>query len=163
MFEYRRGESRAAVSALFGPGFQLVDRAHVEDPGTGTLLLATGGMGREVEGGSYLLRWGGRPIGLEYRVVRREDEHGTHPLFVLSALGTSVWARMHTGVAPVVLTGADAACALRVAAEACVVYESCREDHGPGARVADPDGSGRELSPADFGYPEITRVPWDAR
>lgn len=110
-----------------------------------------------------MLRWHGRPIGLEYEVTQRDDEHGSHPLFTLSRLGTSKFAVIHADVAPAELTPEDATKALQVAAEACVVLESYREDHGPGSRVRDPLDAGRELSPADFGYGDITPAPWGAR
>lgn len=163
MFEFRVGSTRKEVAALFGEGVELVDKSYVEDPDTGNRLAPAGGIGREQEGGAYVLRWHARAIGLEFRVERRDDEHGTHPLLVLSELGTSSWALMNAHVAKVPLTPEESAKALRVAAEAAVVYESHREDHGPGTRVADPLGTGRQLSPADFGYDEITRAPWGAR
>lgn len=168
MFEFTVGTSRRAVCALFGDGLSLVEKAYVADPDSGTLLIHAGGVGRDGQdrvraGGAYVLRWHGRAIGLEYEVARREDEHGSHPLFTLSRLGTSSFACVNAKVAPVELTAQDAAEAMRAAAEASVVLESHREDYGPGSRVRDPLDAGRELSPADFGYGEIVRAPWGAR
>ena len=51
---------------------------------------------------------------------------------------------------------------MRVAAEASVVYESYLNLYKPEPKVVDPDGTGRELSPADFGYGEIT-PSWGTR
>jgi hypothetical protein len=163
VFEFRVGRSRQEVAALFGDGLRLVNKGYVEDPDTGSRLIHAGGIGRDVNGGAYVLRWHGRAIGLEYEVERRDDEHGAHPLFTLSHLGTSRFAVINADVAHVDLTPEDAARAMQVAAEASVVLESHREDHGPGSRVRDPLDAGRELSPADFGYGEITRAPWGAR
>ena len=168
MFEYRVGSSRKDVAALFGEGLTLLNKGYVEDPDTGTLLIHAGGIGRDGEdrvraGGAYVLRWHELAIGLEYEVTRREDAHGSHPLFTLSHLGTSNFAWMNANVAPVELTPEDAAKAMQAAAEASVVLESYREDHGPGSRVRDPLDAGRELSPPDFGYDDITRAPWGAR
>ena len=168
MFEFKVGTSRQAVSALFGEGRSLFNKAYVEDPDNGTRLIHAGGIGRDGEdrvraGGAYVLRWHGLAIGLECEVTRREDEHGSHPLFTLSHLGTSDVAWINANVAPVELTPEDDAKAMQAAAEASVVLESYREDYGPGSRVRDPLDAGRELSPADFGYGEITRAPWGAR
>ncbi|NTW42326.1 MAG: hypothetical protein HGA44_21040 [Cellulomonadaceae bacterium] len=163
MFEYRKGRTAQEVSALFGEGIELVDKSYVEDPDTGSILAPAGGYGPEQQGGVYALRWHGQPIGLEFRITRRDDEHGPHPLFTLSQLGTSDGALVKAGIAHVELTPEDATRALQVAAEACVVYESHRADYGPGTRVGDPLDASRELSPVDFGYDEITRAPWGVR
>jgi hypothetical protein len=160
VFEFRVGSSRKAVSTLFGPGIVTHEKCYVEDPDTGTLFIRSGGLGRDVIGGTYALRWQGRALGLEFTVVRRDDEHGNHFLFTLSQLGTSEWALMNASTPKVELDAADAAAAMRVAAEACVVYESYLDLFGPRPRVSEPDGSGRELSPSDFGYGEITGAQW---
>ncbi len=163
MFEYRVGGSYAEVSALFGEGIRLTTKTYVEDPETGTLLTQAAGLGREESGKAFVLRWHGRPVAVEARATQSVDEHGTHPLLSLSQLGTSSYARLGAGVPHTELTPEDAARALRVAAEACVVYAAYRETYGPGVRVADTLDPERELAPADFGYGEITPVPWDAR
>lgn len=163
MFEYRKGRTAGEVASLFGDGVTLADRTYVEDPETGSLLVPAGGNGPEHPGGSYVLRWHGTAIGVEYRITRRDDEHGVHVLFTLSDLGSSDGALLRAKVPHVELTPEDATRALHVAAEACVVYESYRADHGPGARVTDPLDATRELSPVDFGYDEITRAPRGVR
>jgi hypothetical protein len=163
VFEFRVGSSRKVVAELFGPGIETFEKEYVEDPDTGTLFIRTGGRGRDVIGGTYALRWQGRAIGLEYHVVRRDDEHGNHFLFLLSELGTSEWALMNSRTPKVELDATDADAAMRVAAEACVVYESYLDLFGPHPRVSEPDGSGRELSPSHFGYGRITPASWGAR
>ncbi|MBO0901917.1 hypothetical protein J1G43_18305 [Cellulomonas sp. zg-ZUI22] len=163
MFEFGVSESSAGLAALFGEGIRLVSRYYVEDPETGSLLVEAGGVGRGESGETLVLRWHGRPIGLEARVTRRDDEHGTHPLATLSELGTSSFALLKAGVPHVELTPEDATRAMQVAAEAYVVYATYREDHGPGIRVTDPLDPNRELSPADFGYGEITPERWGKR
>lgn len=164
MFEYRVGQSIDEVAALFGEGIRLTSRRYVEDPDTGNLLAPAGGLGLEELGRAYLLRWHGRPIPVEAGVVMKGgDGPGAYPLFTIAHVGTSSAARMTTRVRRAELTPEEAARVALVAAEACVVYESFREDDGPGTRVADPLSSGRELSPADFGYGEITRMPWGSR
>jgi len=164
VFEYRKGNSPGEVAALFGDGVELINASYVEDSNTGDLLANAGSLGRAGDGRIYLLRWRGRTLGLHSRMTLQEGKHGTYPVFTLSDLGTSKWARIRTHVASVELAPAEAAAAaMRVAAEACVVLEATRADHGPGARVSDPDGSGRELSPVEFGYPEIIRAPWGVR
>ncbi|MBO0901919.1 hypothetical protein J1G43_18315 [Cellulomonas sp. zg-ZUI22] len=163
VFEYRKGRTVGEVAALFGDGVTLADRTYVEDTETGSLLVPAGGDGPENPGGSYVLRWHGRAIGVDYRITRRDDEHGDHALFTLSGPGASHGALLRAKVPLVDLTPEDATRALHVAAEACVVYESHRADYGPGARVTDPLDPARELSPADFGYGEIAPVTRGAR
>lgn len=165
MFEYRVGRTRAEVSALVDGGTRVIDKSYVEDPDTGTRLLSIGGLGPGENGGVYLLQWRGQTIGVECRVTRKHDENGAHPLFTLSRLGTSDRAAVRAPVSVVDLPSEEAAEAMLVAAEASVVYESHRADYGPGTRVSDPLGTGRELSPVDFdpGYGEIIRAPWGSR
>ncbi|MBO0926122.1 hypothetical protein J1G44_16720 [Cellulomonas sp. zg-ZUI199] len=163
MFEFRVGESYAGLSALFGEGIRLASKFYVEDPETGSLLVRAGGVGREERGEALLLRWHGRPIGLEAHVTRRDDEHGAHSLATLSELGTSSFARLATGVPHVELTPEDATRAMHVAAEAFVVYATHLGFYGPGIRVIDPLDPDRELSPTDFGYGEIAPEWWNNR
>jgi len=164
VFEYRKGNSPGEVAALFGDGVELINASYVEDSNTGDLLANAGSLGRAGDGRIYLLRWRGRTLGLHSRMTLQEGKHGHLPR--IHAIGSG-----HQQVGAdkdacgVSGTGASeaAAAAMRVAAEACVVLEATRADHGPGARVSDPDGSGRELSPVEFGYPEIIRAPWGVR
>ena len=102
----------------------------------------------------YVLRWQGRTIGFGFRRERREDAHGEYFLYYLSALGTSEFALAIARAAKVELDPAEAAAAMRVAAEACVVYELPEPVRAaPSER---PGGKRSWLSPADFGYTEIT-------
>lgn len=156
MFEFRAGGSRESVSRLFGQGLRLYSKAYVEDPETGTLLTRSGGLGRGVIGGTYVLRWRGRPLGLEYEVFRRMNEPGWRYVFYLSQLGTSEFALMNARVAKVALEPAEACAAMRAAAEACVVLETHLNLYGSDPRVSDPGGCGCLLSTADFGYGQIT-------
>ncbi|WP_380164754.1 hypothetical protein [Jannaschia sp. R86511] len=76
-------------------------------------------------------------------------------VFTLEQLGTSLEARMRTKAPEVRLEPDEATAALQVAAEACLVLEATLEWPHRLVRVSDPGGSGRELSPADYGYPDV--------
>ncbi len=76
-------------------------------------------------------------------------------VFTLEQLGTSIYTRMRTRADEVHLEPDEAEAALRVAAEACLVLEASLEWPHRLVRVSHPDGSGRELSPADYGYPDV--------
>src|SRR6218665_214430 len=140
---------------MFGQGLTLYEKEYVEDPETGTLMTRSGGLGRGVIGGTYVLRWRGRPIGLEFEVFRRLNEPGWRYVFYLSHLGTSAFALMNARVAKVALDPEEASAAMRAAAEACVVLETHLNLYGSDPRVSDPGGCGCLLSAADFGYGEI--------
>lgn len=155
MFEFHDDTSAQAVAALFGGGVELNEGLYVENTATGDLLASAGLLGRGGNGGIYLLRWNGRTLGLHSRMASGKDETGSYAVFTLEELGASILARMHTKVQLVQLEQDDAEAALRVAAEACVVLEATLATYGPHVRVNDPDGSGRELSPADYGYPNL--------
>lgn len=185
MFEFNDDLSAQEVAAFFGPGVELIEGLFVENTATGDLLASAGGLGRGGDGQKYLLRWDGRILPLHARRVRRETDlldgfewwpaakpaHIGNPavdrwrvprlkgdglvVFTLEQLGTSIEARMRTKAPEVRLEPDEAAAALRVAAEACLVLEATLMWPHRLVRVSHPDGSGRELSPADYGYPDV--------
>ncbi|WP_380167851.1 hypothetical protein [Jannaschia sp. R86511] len=185
MFEFHDELSAQDVAAFFGPGVELVEGLYVEDIATGEVLAAAGGLGRDQSGQQYLLRWNGRTLPLHARTVRRETSeldglewrparkpahvgdpavdrwgvprltNGGLVVFTIEELGTSVYTILRTKAQPVHLQPDEVEAALRVATEACLVLESSLEWPNRLVRVSDPCGGGRELSPADYGYPSV--------
>jgi hypothetical protein len=185
MFEFHDDLSAHEVAAFFSPGVELIEGLYVENASTGDLLASAGGLGRYMDGRQYLLRWNERTLPLHSREVSRETseldgfewwparkpahignpavdrwrvprlKNGGLAIFTLEQLGTSIYTRLRTKAPEVHLEPDEATAALRVAAEACLVIEATLVSPNRLVRVSDPSGSGGELSPADYGYPDV--------